>query len=158
MYLPWINWGLYFAVVVLVLGFGTSSALAAAYGIAVTGTMAIDSILIFFVMRKLWHWPLLLALPISAVFLTVDLAFFGANLPKIPDGGWFPVVVGILVFTLLSTWKRGARSCSSGCIPAPLRSSPSSRASPSIRRCACRAPRYSSPRARRACPTRCCTT
>ena len=106
-YLPWINWGLYFAVVGLVLGFGTSSALAGAYGIAVTATMAIDSILIFFVMRKLWNWPLLLALPISAAFLTVDLAFFSANLPKIPDGGWFPVVVGIVVFVLLSTWKRG---------------------------------------------------
>ncbi|MCW5622538.1 MAG: KUP/HAK/KT family potassium transporter, partial [Burkholderiales bacterium] len=106
-YLPWINWGLYFAVVGLVLGFGSSSSLAGAYGIAVTATMAIDSILIFFVMRKLWNWPLLIVLPISGLFLTIDLAFFSANLAKILDGGWFPVIVGIVVFVLLSTWKRG---------------------------------------------------
>jgi KUP system potassium uptake protein len=106
-YLPWINWGLYVAVVGLVLGFGSSSNLAGAYGIAVTATMAIDSVLIFFVMRKLWNWPLVLALPVSAVFLAIDLSFFSANLLKILSGGWFPVVVGILVFIVLSTWKRG---------------------------------------------------
>jgi len=106
-YLPWINWGLYFAVVGLVLGFGSSSNLAGAYGIAVTATMAIDSILIFFVMRKLWNWPLLVALPVSAVFLTIDLAFLGANLVKILDGGWFPMIVGVVVFVVMSTWKRG---------------------------------------------------
>ena len=106
-YLPWINWGLYFAVVGLVLGFGSSSNLAGAYGIAVTATMAIDSILIFFVMRKLWNWPLIAALPVSALFLTIDLAFLGANLFKILDGGWFPVIVGIVVFVVMSTWKRG---------------------------------------------------
>jgi KUP system potassium uptake protein len=106
-YLPWINWGLYFAVVGLVLGFGSSSNLAGAYGIAVTGTMAIDSVLIFFVMRKLWNWPLVFALPVSAAFLFIDLAFFSANLLKILSGGWFPVIVGIVVFVVLSTWKRG---------------------------------------------------
>jgi KUP system potassium uptake protein len=106
-YLPWINWGLYLAVVGLVLGFGSSSNLAGAYGIAVTATMAIDSILIFFVMRKLWHWPLIVAAPISALFLAVDLSFLSANSVKILEGGWFPVVVGIVVFVLLSTWKRG---------------------------------------------------
>jgi KUP system potassium uptake protein len=106
-YLPWINWGLYAAVVGLVLGFGSSSDLAGAYGIAVTATMAIDSLLIFFVMRKLWNWPLLLALPVSAAFLAIDVAFFSANLLKIVNGGWFPVVVGIAVFVVLSTWKRG---------------------------------------------------
>jgi KUP system potassium uptake protein len=90
-----------------VLGFGSSSNLAGAYGIAVTATMAIDSILIFFIMRKLWNWPLLVALPISAVFLTIDLAFLGANLFKILDGGWFPMVVGVVVFVVMSTWKRG---------------------------------------------------
>ncbi len=106
-YLPWINWGLYFAVIGLVLGFGSSSNLAGAYGIAVTATMAIDSILIFFVMRKLWHWSLFVSLPISALFLAIDLSFLGANLLKIVDGGWFPVIVGIVVFVVMSTWKRG---------------------------------------------------
>ena len=106
-YLPWINWGLYLAVVGLVLGFGSSSNLAGAYGIAVTATMAIDSVLIFFVMRKLWNWPLAFALPVSAAFLIIDLSFFSANVLKIVSGGWFPVVVGIIVFAVLSTWKRG---------------------------------------------------
>ena len=106
-YVPWVNWGLYFAVVGLVLGFGSSSNLAGAYGIAVTGTMAIDSILIFVVMRKLWHWPIAVCAGISAFFLAIDLCFFSANLVKLFVGGWFPVVVGIVVYTLLSTWKRG---------------------------------------------------
>jgi KUP system potassium uptake protein len=106
-YLPWINWGLCIAVVGLVLGFGSSSNLAGAYGIAVTATMAIDSLLIFFVMRRLWRWPLWIAVLLSVLFLFIDLSFFSANLVKIPEGGWFPVVVGIVVFVLLSTWKRG---------------------------------------------------
>ena len=106
-YLPWINWGLYVAVVGLVLGFRSSSNLAGAYGIAVTATMGIDSILIFFVMRKLWHWRLSIALPLSALFLAIDTSFFAANLLKLFEGGWFPVIVGIIVFILLSTWKRG---------------------------------------------------
>jgi KUP system potassium uptake protein len=106
-YLPWVNWGLYFAVVGLVLGFGSSSNLAGAYGIAVTGTMAIDSILIFVVMRDLWRWPIVLCVLISAFFLTIDLAYFSANIVKILVGGWFPIMVGIVVYTLLATWKRG---------------------------------------------------
>jgi KUP system potassium uptake protein len=106
-YLPWINWTLYLAVIGLVLGFGSSSNLAGAYGVAVTATMAIDSLLIFFVMRKLWNWSLLVALPVSAFFLFIDLSFFSANVLKIFEGGWFPVVVGIVVFVMLSTWKRG---------------------------------------------------
>ena len=106
-YLPWVNWGLYFAVVGLVLGFGSSSNLAGAYGIAVTGTMAIDSILIFVVMRDLWRWPIVLCALISMFFLSIDLAYFSANIVKILVGGWFPVVVGIVVYTLLATWKRG---------------------------------------------------
>src|SRR4051794_7791242 len=106
-YLPWVNWGLYVAVVGLVLGFGSSSNLAGAYGIAVTGTMAIDSILIFFVMRDLWRWPVPLCAAISGVFLAIDVVYFSANSVKILVGGWFPVVVGIVVYTLLATWKRG---------------------------------------------------
>jgi len=106
-YLPWINWGLFAAVVGLVLGFGSSSNLAGAYGIAVTGTMAIDSILIFVVMRNLWHWPLVVCAAISGFFLLIDLSYFSANLVKFLVGGWFPVAVGVAVYILLSTWKRG---------------------------------------------------
>src|SRR5690349_3686274 len=92
-YLPWVNWGLYFAVVGLVLGFESSSNLAGAYGIAVTGTMAIDSILIFVLMRDLWRWPIVLCALISMFFLSIDLAYFSANVVKILVGGWFPVVI-----------------------------------------------------------------
>jgi KUP system potassium uptake protein len=106
-YLPWVNWGLYLAVIGLVLGFRSSGNLAGAYGIAVTATMAIDSILIFYVMRSLWKWPLAIAAPISVSFLFIDLSFFTANAVKILHGGWFPLLVGVLVFTLLSTWTRG---------------------------------------------------
>jgi KUP system potassium uptake protein len=106
-YLPGINWGLCLVVMGLVLGFGSSSDLAGAYGIAVTATMAIDSILIFFVARRLWNWPLWVAVPVSVIFLLIDLSFFSANIVKILDGGWFPVVVAVIVFILLSTWKRG---------------------------------------------------
>jgi KUP system potassium uptake protein len=106
-YLPWINWTLLAAVIGLVLGFGSSSNLAGAYGIAVTGTMAIDTILAFVLVRKLWKWPLWVALPLLLIFLTIDLSFFSANAIKLFHGGWFPIVVAILLFALLSTWKRG---------------------------------------------------
>jgi KUP system potassium uptake protein len=105
--LPWINWTLLAAVIGLVLGFGSSSNLAGAYGIAVTGTMAIDTILAFVLVRKLWKWPLWVALPLLLIFLTIDLSFFSANAIKLFHGGWFPIVVAILLFALLSTWKRG---------------------------------------------------
>jgi len=106
-YLPWINWVLLAAVIGLVLGFGSSSNLAGAYGIAVTGTMAIDTILAFVLVRKLWKWPLWVALPLLLIFLTIDLSFFSANAIKLFHGGWFPIVVAVLLFALLSTWKRG---------------------------------------------------
>ncbi|MBZ0091623.1 MAG: KUP/HAK/KT family potassium transporter, partial [Sulfuricellaceae bacterium] len=106
-YLPGINWALFVAVVALVLGFRSSSSLGAAYGIAVTGTMMITTVLAFIVMRHLWGWSLLKSgLPV-AFFLVVDLAFFGANAIKIEDGGWFPLVFGLGVFILMSTWKSG---------------------------------------------------
>ena len=104
---PAINGVLYVAVVALVVGFGSSAALASAYGIAVTGTLAIDTILFFVVVRMLWHKPLPLAIGGAAAFLVVDLAFFGANLPKVVDGGWFPLLLALVVFTLLTTWQRG---------------------------------------------------
>ncbi len=106
-YIPAINWMLMVACIALVLTFRSSSNLAAAYGVAVTTTMMITTILLFVVARELWHWPLVAALPMTLLFLTVDLAFWGANLLKIPDGGWFPLAVGAIVFTLMITWKRG---------------------------------------------------
>ena len=106
-YMPWINWVLLAAVIGLVLGFESSSHLAGAYGIAVTGTMAIDTVLAFVLMRRLWHWPLWIAVPLLLIFLTIDLSFFSANAIKLLQGGWFPIVVAIALFTLLVTWKRG---------------------------------------------------
>jgi KUP system potassium uptake protein len=106
-YLPWINWGLYFAVVGLVLGFGSSSNLAAAYGIAVSGTMIITTVLAYFVVRRIWGWSMISAALVIGGFLLVDLSFFAANAVKVLEGGWFPLVVAVVVYALLSTWKRG---------------------------------------------------
>ncbi|MDQ3587309.1 MAG: potassium transporter Kup [Actinomycetota bacterium] len=106
-YVPAVNWALFVAIVVLVVGFGSSSALASAYGIAVTGTLAIDTVLFFVVVRALWGKPLWMAVAGGAAFLFVDLAFLGANVPKIPTGGWFPLVVGLLVYVVLTTWRKG---------------------------------------------------
>ncbi len=106
-YIPLMNWGLLIGIVALVLGFQSSSNLAAAYGIAVTGTMAIDTILAFVVVRGLWGWnPVATALGV-VLFLTVDLAFFGANAVKLFQGGWFPLVIAAAAFTLMATWRRG---------------------------------------------------
>lgn len=106
-YIPGINWLLMVACIALVLTFGTSSDLAAAYGVAVTTTMAITTLLLFVVQRELWKWSLPVALLFTAFFLTIDLAFWGANLIKIPAGGWFPLLIGVIGFTLMTTWKRG---------------------------------------------------
>jgi KUP system potassium uptake protein len=106
-YIPWINWALMIGIVGLVLGFRSSTNLAAAYGIAVTGTMAIDTILAFVVVYSLWKWNPYASGLVALLFLTVDMAFFGANSIKIPEGGWFPLLIGAIVFTLLTTWKQG---------------------------------------------------
>lgn len=106
-YIPFINWSLLVGIVALVMGFESSSNLAAAYGIAVTGTMAIDTILVFVVARMLWRWHWAAIAVGIVLFLAVDLAFLGANIPKIIHGGWFPLVIAIGIFTLLATWKRG---------------------------------------------------
>jgi len=106
-YIPAINWGLMVMVILLVMSFRTSSNLAAAYGIAVTGAMAIDTCLIAVVLVYLWGWNKWLAAPLILVFAAVDLAYFGANLTKVPDGGWFPLLIGFIAFTLLTTWARG---------------------------------------------------
>jgi KUP system potassium uptake protein len=106
-YLPAINWALMIACIGLVLGFQSSSRLAAAYGVAVTTTMVVTSILFFVVVREKFKWNMLTAIVVGGLFLLIDLAFWGANLLKIPHGGWFPLVVGAIVFTLLTTWKKG---------------------------------------------------
>jgi KUP system potassium uptake protein len=106
-YVPAVNWGIFVAVVALVVGFGSSQHLAAAYGIAVTGTLAIDTVLFFVVVHILWKKPLALSIAGAAAFLTVDLAFFAANLPKVLHGGWFPLVIAALVFIVLTTWQKG---------------------------------------------------
>ncbi|NTV71826.1 MAG: potassium transporter Kup [Azonexaceae bacterium] len=111
-YVPFTNWSLYLAVVALVIGFKNSSNLAAAYGIAVTGTMLIDTILVAFVMVLLWKWNRLLVALIAGSLLIVDIAFFAANAIKIPQGGWFPLAMGIVSFTVLTTWRRGRRMVS----------------------------------------------
>jgi KUP system potassium uptake protein len=106
-YIPVVNWALMVMVILLVLFFQTSSNLAAAYGIAVTGAMFIDTCLLAVVLFSLWKWKPWLAVPVLAVFFLVDTAYFAANLIKVPDGGWFPLLVGLFAFTLLTTWARG---------------------------------------------------
>jgi KUP system potassium uptake protein len=106
-YMPWINWALLSAVLVLVLGFKSSSALASAYGIAVTGTMAIDTILLYFVITRIWKWGGTAGWVICGILLLVDLAYFAANSVKILQGGWFPLAIAAVVFTVISTWRRG---------------------------------------------------
>jgi KUP system potassium uptake protein len=106
-YLPWINRMLLVLIVAVVLGFRSSANLAAAYGIAVVGTMTIDSILVLFVFRNLWHWPWWRVVAVGSLFLFVDLSFLSGNLDKIETGGWLPLALGIVVFTIMSTWRRG---------------------------------------------------
>ena len=106
-YIPVVNWALMVMVLLLVLFFQSSSNLAAAYGIAVTGAMFIDSILLGVVLIYLWRWNKLLAAPLLGVFLFVDIAYLSSNLTKVPAGGWFPLLVGFIIFTLLTTWSKG---------------------------------------------------
>jgi KUP system potassium uptake protein len=106
-YVPAVNWIIFAAVVALVVGFGSSERLASAYGIAVTGTLAIDTLLFFFVVRALWHRPMWLVVTGAIGFLIVDLTFFAANLTKVLHGGWFPLAIALAVFGVLTTWQRG---------------------------------------------------
>ena len=106
-YIPTANWALMIATILLVLGFKTSSNIAAAYGIAVTTTMIITTALAFVVARRVWQWNLLAAVVLSVLFLIGDFAFFGANIVKVAQGGWFPLLIGGVVFLLFATWKRG---------------------------------------------------
>jgi KUP system potassium uptake protein len=108
-YIPLVNWGLMIACIGIVLGFRSSSNLAAAYGVGVTTDMVITTTLFFVVMHECWKWSLAVAVSLAGLFLVVDLGFWGANLVKIPHGGWFPLVVGALLFTLFTTWNTGRR-------------------------------------------------
>jgi KUP system potassium uptake protein len=106
-YVPQVNWALMLSTIAIVIGFGSSTALAAAYGIAVTLTMVITAVLLHVVATERWRWPVALASTVTGIFLTVDLAFFGANAVKIAHGGWLPLIIGALLFTLMTTWKTG---------------------------------------------------
>ena len=123
-YIGAVNWALMVGVVLLVIGFESSGALAAAYGVAVTGTMLMTTILVSAVMLLLWKWPPVLAVPLLLGFLFVDGLFFAANVPKIVQGGAFPVLAGIVLFVLMSTWKRGKQilvdRIDEGALPLPL--------------------------------------
>ena len=106
-YMPRVNWGLMVATMVLVVGFGSSSKLAAAYGIAVTGNMVMTTLLASVVFIEVWRWGKLKTGLLVSLFLMIDLSFFSASLLKIPDGGWVPLLIGIIIFTLMLTWKTG---------------------------------------------------
>ncbi|RZL94987.1 MAG: potassium transporter Kup [Variovorax sp.] len=108
-YIPLVNWGLFVAIVLAVVMFRTSSSLAAAYGIAVTTDMLITTVLTFFVIRYAWRLPLALCIASTAAFFVVDFMFFASNLLKLFEGGWFPLLIGGMVFTLMITWKEGRR-------------------------------------------------
>jgi KUP system potassium uptake protein len=106
-YIPAVNWFLLTAVLGAVIGFGSSSNLASAYGVAVTATMLVDTVLTFFVIRYGWGYPLALCLAATGFFLVVDAVFCASTLLKVADGGWFPLAIGVVVFTFMMTWRRG---------------------------------------------------
>jgi KUP system potassium uptake protein len=108
-YIPAINWGLLIMVLMLVLGFRESTRLASAYGISVVGTMLITTVMLGFLIFKVWRWNRWLAFATVAAFLLVDLTYFLSNITKIPDGGWFPLVVAGVLFTVLTTWATGRK-------------------------------------------------
>ncbi|MFZ1219100.1 MAG: potassium transporter Kup [Chthoniobacterales bacterium] len=108
-YVPMVNWALMLSCIGLVLGFGSSSNLAAAYGVAITTTMLITTILFYVVARRRWHWPAFAALPVALFFIIIDLAFFSANMLKLAHGGWFPLLVSACILFLMLTWRKGRR-------------------------------------------------
>ncbi|HEX8679197.1 MAG TPA: KUP/HAK/KT family potassium transporter, partial [Chthoniobacterales bacterium] len=108
-YVPAINWGMMISCIGLVLGFGSSTNLAAAYGVAITTTMLITTILFYLVSRRRWGWPAWVAIPVAAFFIAIDLAFFGANLLKIAHGGWFPLLVSGSILFFMLTWRKGRK-------------------------------------------------
>ncbi len=106
-YVPVVNWTMMICTLVLTFSFGSSDRLAGAYGTAVSTTMLLTTALLFNAMRGVWRWPLMVALPVSFVFLLIDLAFFGANMLKIREGGWIPLLLGALIFIVMTTWHKG---------------------------------------------------
>jgi KUP system potassium uptake protein len=106
-YVPLINWTMMVATLVIAYGFGSSDALAGAYGTAVSTTMLLTTALLFNAMRDVWRWPAPVAVLTAGIFLLIDLAFFGANLMKIREGGWAPLVIGTVLVTIMATWHRG---------------------------------------------------
>ena len=108
-YIPAVNWALMIGCIAIVLGFRTSSNLAAAYGVAVTSTMVITTVLFYVVARRVWGWGVFVTGFLALFFLIIDIAFFGANVIKVADGGWFPLLLAWIVFTVLTTWKTGRR-------------------------------------------------
>jgi KUP system potassium uptake protein len=108
-YVPQVNWALMVATVLIVIGFGSSGALAAAYGIAVTMTMVIDELLLYVVITERWRWPRPVAIALTAGLLVIDLSFFSANALKVLQGGWVTLAVALFLFTLMTTWKTGRR-------------------------------------------------
>lgn len=108
-YIPAVNWALMVGCIAIVIGFRSSSNLAAAYGVAVTSTMVITTVLFYVVARRVWGWGLLPAAALALFFLIIDLAFFGANIIKVAHGGWFPLLLAALVFVVMTTWKKGRR-------------------------------------------------
>jgi KUP system potassium uptake protein len=108
-YIPAVNWALMTMVLLLILGFKESSNLAAAYGIAVTGTMFISTCMVAVLIQRVWRWPVWAVVPFVATFLFIDGMYFSSNLTKVPDGGWFPLLVAIIVFVLLTTWATGRK-------------------------------------------------
>ena len=108
-YVPIVNWALMLCCIGLVLGFRTSSRLAAAYGVAITTTMLITTILFYIVARRRWHWAMAVALPVAAFFIVIDLAFFSANMLKVAHGGWFPLLASGVILFLMLTWRKGRK-------------------------------------------------
>jgi KUP system potassium uptake protein len=106
-YVPVVNWTMMVCTLLLTFSFGSSDSLAGAYGTAVSTTMLLTTALLFNAMRDVWRWPLVAAIAVSTAFLLIDLAFFGANLLKIREGGWIPLVLGVLIFLVMTTWRHG---------------------------------------------------
>jgi KUP system potassium uptake protein len=106
-YLPQVNWMLFIATILLVINFGSSSNLAAAYGISVSTTMVITTLLLFLVQTYVWKWRLWVAVPVSIFFITVDTAYMSANMLKIGQGGWLPLLIGFMMYLIMTTWRKG---------------------------------------------------
>ena len=118
-YVPVVNWTMMVCTLILTFGFGSSDALAGAYGTAVSTTMLLTTALLFNAMRDIWRWPVPVALVLSGVFLLIDLVFFSANLMKIREGGWIPLAFGGLIFLVMTTWHRGIQAIQQSFVQKP---------------------------------------